>query len=159
MSSPRPRFLSTIYQSTHALFGSTAANKKLGIQNPFRLRRIILMLLGFLAALVAPISARAQQQETRFKPDATLKAEARVDPTTLAMNLRIVLGQSPGRNGASLPVYINYSSKVFGRSTSIMTSSPTGALRSGSTEPHTMIILATCTDRQSAGPVVLTRRF
>jgi hypothetical protein len=75
-------------------------------------RGVTLTLLSVSVVVLLPVAGRPQQQqETRFKPDATLKSEVRVDPSTLAMNLRIPLGENPGRNGANLPVFINYSSK------------------------------------------------
>lgn len=72
-----------------------------------------------LAALIAvgfflTTSAVAQvKQYTDNKSDLTLRSEAHIDPSALGMSLEIPLGGAPGRAGASVPVSIRYSSKLW----------------------------------------------
>ncbi|MBL8181385.1 MAG: RHS repeat protein [Blastocatellia bacterium] len=54
-----------------------------------------------------------QNKETAHKPDQNFKSLARINPSTLAMELEVGLMSYPGRNGNSFPVNINYSSKVW----------------------------------------------
>lgn len=52
-------------------------------------------------------------QSTKDTADNNLKSSARVNPVTLAMEFSLPLGIYPGRNGNSMPIAINYSSKVW----------------------------------------------
>ena len=51
--------------------------------------------------------------DTNGKADQNLKSIARVNPSTLAMELNLPLVTYPGRNGNSLPVGFSYSSKIW----------------------------------------------
>src|SRR5258708_33213882 len=58
-------------------------------------------------------AARAQNvQYTNNKADQALRSDMRIDPSTLGMSVQIPLGAYPGR-GISLPVTLNYSSKIW----------------------------------------------
>lgn len=52
-------------------------------------------------------------RDMNYKADQALKSNARVNPSTLAMELSIPIGGYPGRAGNSLPLMFNYSSKVW----------------------------------------------
>jgi hypothetical protein len=51
--------------------------------------------------------------ETSGKADQNLKSIARVNPSTLAMEMSLPLVTYPGRNGNNLPVGFSYSSKIW----------------------------------------------
>ncbi len=57
--------------------------------------------------------AFGQDDNTQNNKDKTRRAEARINPTTLGMELSISLGDAPGRAGNSLPITMMYSSKVW----------------------------------------------
>ena len=63
------------------------------------------------------------------KADSNLKSSARVNPSTLAMEFSLPFASYPGRAGNTLPVGINYSSKVWDMQAgaSWFTNSPCGA--------------------------------
>jgi RHS repeat-associated protein len=64
--------------------------------------------------LVCAISGSAQTtRNTDYSPDKTLQSNARVNPSTLAMELSIPLGGYTGRAGNSMPVTFDYTSKVW----------------------------------------------
>lgn len=52
-------------------------------------------------------------RNTDYSPDKALKSNARVNPSTLAMELSIPLGGYAGRAGNGLPITVSYSSKVW----------------------------------------------
>src|SRR5262245_7627317 len=52
-------------------------------------------------------------QHTENTADISLRSNLQVDPSTLGMTLSIPLNEYPGRNGANLPVTLNYGSKVW----------------------------------------------
>jgi RHS repeat-associated protein len=52
-------------------------------------------------------------QTTSNKADSNLKSSARVNPSTLAMEFSLPLMNYPGRNGNSIPIALNYSSKLW----------------------------------------------
>ena len=83
--------------------------------NIFGKRNFLKMLFGLLAlGLMTNIAALAQNvRNTEYKADQTLKSNARVNPSTLAMELSISVGGYPGRGEANLPVAFDYSSKVW----------------------------------------------
>ena len=52
-------------------------------------------------------------QNPQSSVDSLIRSNLKVDPATGAMQLQIPLGQYPGRGSATLPVTLNYSSKVW----------------------------------------------
>jgi hypothetical protein len=58
-------------------------------------------------------NAFAEKRDSDLNADHNLKSNARVNPTTLAMEFSIPFGSYAGRNGNSMPLAINYSSKVW----------------------------------------------
>lgn len=58
-------------------------------------------------------ASNSQSKDTGNKADQNLKSIARVNPSTLAMEMSIPLASYPGRNGNALPVGMSYSSKVW----------------------------------------------
>ncbi|MDQ3253940.1 MAG: hypothetical protein M3R15_08555, partial [Acidobacteriota bacterium] len=82
------------------------------------LPRTAITVLGLAAwCVLLPLSAARGQDSgidfTSSRADQSLRSAARVNPSTLAMELSIPLSGYPGRGGVSLPVSINYSSKVW----------------------------------------------
>ncbi len=78
------------------------------------LHRTIRFAFGFLALSTWSAGVAAQNiQDTKNKPDQTLRADARVDPATHGLSLQIPLGTYPGRAGLNLPLAITYSSKLW----------------------------------------------
>ena len=75
----------------------------------------ILPSLFFIGIFLLNASALFAQktQSTEHKADSNLKSSARVNPSTLAMEFSLPLGNYPGRNGNSTPIVLNYSSKVW----------------------------------------------
>lgn len=60
------------------------------------------------------INSYGQEEEnTKNNKDQTKRSDAKVNPTSLGMELSIPLGGAPGRAGNSLPITFNYSSKVW----------------------------------------------
>ncbi len=72
-------------------------------------------LLGIVLLILSTIGQAVAQspRDTSYSPDQALKSNARVNPSTFAMELTIPVGGYPGRNGTSLPVAFIYSSKVW----------------------------------------------
>ena len=69
---------------------------------------------GTILFVVGITTSLAQNtQTTDHKADQNLKSSSRVNPSTLAMEFSIPLASYPGRKGNSLPVVLNYSSKVW----------------------------------------------
>jgi len=68
-------------------------------------------LLGTLAVLLLGTSVLFAQ-ETANTADKALKGSGRVNPSTLAMEFDLPMGNYPGR-GINFPISINYSSKVW----------------------------------------------
>jgi RHS repeat-associated protein len=64
-------------------------------------------------------TAEPQKSETGNKADQNLKSIARVNPSTLAMEMSLPLMTYPGRNGNSLPVGFSYSSKIWQMDSSV----------------------------------------
>ncbi len=52
-------------------------------------------------------------QYTNNTPEQVLRGSARINPSTLAMEFSLPFGAYPGRNGSSIPVGLNYSSKIW----------------------------------------------
>lgn len=70
--------------------------------------------LSFLFTLVCFQTATAQMvRNTEYQADQSLKSNARVNPSTLAMELSISLAGYKGRADNGLPVSFNYSSKAW----------------------------------------------
>jgi len=71
--------------------------------------------VALLCALVfaAPAVFAQNSRNTDYNPDKSLRSNARVNPSTLAMELSIPVGGYPGRGGSGLPVSFTYSSKVW----------------------------------------------
>ena len=68
----------------------------------------------FLFLFFLPVEIRSQgERNTENNPDQVLKSNARVNPSTLAMEMSIPLGGYRGRAGSSLSNTLNYSSKVW----------------------------------------------
>ena len=57
-------------------------------------------------------SSETNVRQTEYKADQSLKSNARVNPSTLAMELSIPLGGYRGRGGG-LPIIFDYSSKIW----------------------------------------------
>jgi YD repeat-containing protein len=74
--------------------------------------RRALLCATFALGLGLTLSAEAQEY-TKNQPDQALRSDARVDPSTLGMSLSVPLGGAPGRAGASLPISLRYSSKLW----------------------------------------------
>ncbi|MGB7069623.1 MAG: hypothetical protein WBD22_09030, partial [Pyrinomonadaceae bacterium] len=68
---------------------------------------------ALLMFLLAGTAAAQLVRNSDNKADQLLKSNARVNPSTLAMELSIPFGGFEGRSGHSLPVVFNYSSKVW----------------------------------------------
>ncbi len=81
----------------------------------------VVLLSGIQSAL-----SQTSNNRTEFTPDKTLKSNARINPTSLAMEFSIPLPSYPGRAGSGLPHAINYSSKVWGSSVPSMYTSTSG---------------------------------
>src|SRR5688572_2540906 len=58
-------------------------------------------------------STSPNKAETKNKPDQNLKSVARVNPSTLAMEMTVPIANYPGRNGTSMPFELRYSSKQW----------------------------------------------
>jgi RHS repeat-associated protein len=72
--------------------------------------RTILVVGALVCSFVSSHAQNIQRPST--KSDFTNRSDLRVDPSTLGLNIEIPLGVFPGRAGSSLPVILNYSSKV-----------------------------------------------
>lgn len=77
---------------------------------------IIILFLALSGAAIAQIGSGSLSRESRDttnNADQNLKSIARVNPSTLAMEFSLPFMSYPGRNGNSVPVAINYSSKMW----------------------------------------------
>jgi RHS repeat-associated protein len=84
------------------------------IANSFNWQSCVRVLMFIAALWLGPALAQAQDiQHTQNKADQSLRSDARVDPSTLGMAIQIPLGSYAGRGGTSLPIAINYSSKLW----------------------------------------------
>lgn len=68
----------------------------------------VVLLLGSLS-----YSQNNSRNDTTYNADKTLRSNARVNPSTLAMEFSLPLPSYPGRAGSSLPNVLSYSSKVW----------------------------------------------
>lgn len=66
-----------------------------------------------IVVLSALLSFAQYKRDTDFSVEQSLKSNARVNPSTLAMELSIPIGGYMGRGGNALPLVFNYSSKVW----------------------------------------------
>ena len=78
----------------------------------FGSRPIFLVFLLLFAAATS-LFAQTNFQHTKNKVDQTLKSNARVNPSTLAMELSVPIADLPGRGGAAQPLVFDYTSKVW----------------------------------------------
>ena len=70
--------------------------------------------IGWFAILMLIGAAFGQStRNTDHSPDNLLKSNARVNPSTLAMEMSVPIGGYIGRAGHSLPITFNYSSKLW----------------------------------------------
>lgn len=67
--------------------------------------------------------------DTKNNKDKTQRSGARINQTTLGVELTIPLGAAPGRAGNSLPITFNYSSKVWRMETYRVTEAGSSVLR------------------------------
>lgn len=74
---------------------------------------LFLALSGAAIAQVGNGSLSRESKDTNNNADQNLKSIARVNPSTLAMEFSLPFMSYPGRNGNSVPVAINYSSKMW----------------------------------------------
>ena len=79
------------------------------------LQKTVTKILTAIAAIVlaAAVSSAQNTQTSKNKADQNLKSSARVNPSTLAMEFSLPLGNYSGRNGQSTPFAFSYSSKVW----------------------------------------------
>jgi hypothetical protein len=71
------------------------------------------ILVSFLIGLLLVVDISAQNSFTGYNADKTLRSNARINPSTLGMQISIPLPSYPGRAGTSLPNSLEYSSKVW----------------------------------------------
>lgn len=67
----------------------------------------------FLIALISGHAGAQNVRNTDYSPDQALKSNARVNPSTLAMELSLPIGGYKGRAGNGLPIALSYSSKAW----------------------------------------------
>lgn len=72
-----------------------------------------LMALALFISLVSVAWGQVGFEHSKDKVDQTLRSNARVNPSTLAMELSIPIADLPGRGSATMPLVFNYSSKVW----------------------------------------------
>ena len=83
-------------------------------QETRRTSRLRLLAKSFVLVALLTVTASAQNiQHTENKPDLSLRSEARIDPSTLGMSIKIPLASYPGRAGSSFPMVLFYNSKVW----------------------------------------------
>ncbi len=101
---------------THGKLQANGLDAKTILKGFIKLNLIIGLLLvmsGNLQAQIGNGSSSQESRDTSNNADQNLKSVARVNPSTLAMEFSLPLMSYPGRNGNSLPVGINYSSKIW----------------------------------------------
>jgi len=75
---------------------------------------IVIAILGAVLFALFSVGALAQgKRDTDKNPDQVLKSNARVNPSTLAMEMSVPLGTYQGRAGNALSNTLNYSSKLW----------------------------------------------
>jgi len=109
---------------------------------------LILFITGFnVSAQESGGTSAPQKTETGNKADQNLKSIARVNPSTLAMEMTLPLTAYPGRNGNNLPVGFSYSSKLWRMEPRITWF----YLTQGGTKKYLTDIVADFAERTSAG--------
>src|SRR5215213_2841908 len=89
------------------------------INSRARLSGVFYLLTAFVFSTAAFMQSVVAQQDNAmvrkpdYKADQVLKSNAKVNPSTLAVELAIPIGGYSGRNGTGLPIVFNYSSKVW----------------------------------------------
>src|SRR5260221_10619601 len=73
--------------------------------------RLMLLMAVMAGLLQTPFGQNVKN--TDYSADKFLKSNARVNPSTLAMELSIPIASYPGRAESSLPAVFDYSSKVW----------------------------------------------
>ena len=79
-------------------------------------RRLISVYILLILTSCVPVLAQNGQPNVQFNQKAVDfggRGDLRVNPTTLALELQIPLGNYPGRAGLNLPVTVSYSSKAW----------------------------------------------
>ena len=74
----------------------------------------VFVALSLVSLLFAIPMLAAGPSNSNDKADENLKSNARVNPSTLAMELSVPIASYPGRSGNSVPLVLHYSSKVWG---------------------------------------------
>ena len=95
--------------------------KKLNLTAAIESKNETIKKLLYLSALVIAlmiglspfVMGQATTENTKNTPDQTLRSNARINPSTLAMEFSIPIADFPGRGGMSMPLVFNYSSKVW----------------------------------------------
>lgn len=109
---------------------STIFKQKSFAKNWFTSNRILLFWTIIICICLSSSSLALGQdvKNSDHKADKNLKSSSRINPTTLAMEFSLPLGSYPGRAGNSLPVGINYTSKVWRTQPGIVwwTTTPSG---------------------------------
>jgi YD repeat-containing protein len=77
-------------------------------------RFAVVVTLAFISAAFSAAVPGQNIKNTDFSPDKVLKSNARVNPSTLAMEMSVPLIGYAGRAGNGTPVTLSYSSKVWG---------------------------------------------
>ncbi len=72
-----------------------------------------LLMVSSITAQVGNGTTSPVKKDTSNNADQNLKSIARVNPSTLAMEMSVPLMTYPGRNGNSLPIGFSYSSKIW----------------------------------------------
>lgn len=85
---------------------------KINFHNFFTVLLTTGLLVGF-STIVGRGQNSHQTEQTRNTPDQTLRSNATVNPSTLAMELSIPIADFPGRGGMSMPLVFNYTSRLW----------------------------------------------
>ncbi|MEQ1606008.1 MAG: hypothetical protein ABL999_14180 [Pyrinomonadaceae bacterium] len=93
---------------------------------------LLVSAIVFAIYLLSAFNMRGQNvRNTDYGPDQALKSNARVNPSTLAMELSIPLGGYSGRGGNGIPLGVSYSSKLWEMAVHGQWQSGTGENRTG----------------------------
>ena len=71
------------------------------------------VLLTFALVSASQALGQSSMAHTADKVDQTLRGNARINPSTLAVEMSVPIADMPGRGGASMPLVFQYSSKVW----------------------------------------------
>lgn len=72
---------------------------------------LMILVFGITALLMA--APAHTTDNTKNTPDQTLRSNARINPSTLALEFSIPIANFTGRNGLTMPLVFNYSSKLW----------------------------------------------